>query len=173
MTVVFTSYQTATRRLMQRHDRPFRFRDDIDDQQRQEIMSHSFSSRRSPTTPGAGRKRYAPPSSRPQYIDSQFVDTDLICFYGDGDDDDDGSGAHGVLVEYRLKGGPFGTKRHWASIICDESQIIKRREGSMFNFVLRERSDAVHLVTATPMAHSVRDLVNVLRLVWHRMGLEG
>jgi len=45
----------------------------------------------------------------------------------------------------------------------------KRRDGTFINYLRRERCEAIHIITATPMINIVGDLTNTLQLLWDKI----
>lgn len=48
----------------------------------------------------------------------------------------------------------------------DEAHLGKRREGNTAALLRSESFDTIHIVTATPMIHSSKDLITFLDIIW-------
>ncbi|KAK0370513.1 hypothetical protein CLIM01_12137 [Colletotrichum limetticola] len=72
------------------------------------------------------------------------------------------------IPQWKLKSFVNGYNRIWQRIIFDEAQMAKKPGGIIINWLTREFSYARHLVSATLIVNHLKDLTNPLQLFWRQ-----
>ncbi|KAH6661462.1 P-loop containing nucleoside triphosphate hydrolase protein [Plectosphaerella plurivora] len=153
-TIIITTYNTVTRRLMTRREERFRF-NSAEIRKRYETRFRTNQAHSSRDKAG-----------KPIFWKDDISLCDITPL------PDGATGHDGVQISWELKA--IGELlRYWARIMLDEAHNAKKRGGSMFQFLLRELAAAFHFITATPMMHSIGDLINPLLIAWKQTGIDG
>jgi SNF2 family DNA or RNA helicase len=165
MTIIATTYQTSKRRLVTEYKRPFWFRPEISEEERENILA-------------IHRKRNGKSHNSCPLFRTTLIDLDKVYFPYEPENlnaldkpKPQNGPIDGYVISYQIKSGMLPDGFEFSRVICDEAHVLKKKDGALYSSVMQLPTRAYHLLTGSPMNHSVKDLGNILRLVWTQLGL--